>query len=109
MKHFAIAASLVCILSAPVLAEDLGRFVDGELAGLVSTYEGIHAHPELSHHEEITAGLLATELRKTGFTVTEHVGRYQDGTQAYGVVAILENGPGPRLLVRAGLVGQQIG
>jgi amidohydrolase len=29
------------------------------------------------------------------------VGKYPDGTQAYGVVAILENGPGPRLLIRA--------
>jgi hypothetical protein len=94
MKHFAIVASLVCVLTAPVLAEDLGRFVDGELSGLVSTYKGIHAHPELSHHEEMTAALLATELRKAGFTVTEHVGKYPDGTQAYGVVAILENGPG---------------
>jgi len=100
MKYFAIVASFVCVLSAPVLAEDLSRFVDGELAGLVGTYKGIHAHPELSHHEAMTAALLATELRKAGFTVTEHVGKYQDGTQAYGVVAILENGPGPRLLIR---------
>jgi amidohydrolase len=100
MKNFAIVASLVCVLTPPVLAEDLGRFVDGELPGLVSTYKGIHAHPELSHHEEMTAALLATELRKAGFTVTEHVGKYPDGTQAYGVVAILENGPGPRLLIR---------
>src|ERR1700690_2084494 len=100
MKNFAIVASFVCVLSAPVLAEDLSRFVDGELAGLVGTYKGIHAHPELSHHEAMTAALLATELRKAGFTVTEHVGKYPDGTQAYGVVAILENGPGPRLLIR---------
>jgi metal-dependent amidase/aminoacylase/carboxypeptidase family protein len=48
----------------------------------------------------MTAALMVTELRKAGFTVTEHVGTYPDGTQAYGVVAILENGPGPRLLIR---------
>jgi hippurate hydrolase len=100
MRYFGIVASLACVLTAPVLAEDLGRFVEGELPGLVSTYKGIHSHPELSHHEELTAALLATELRKAGFTVTEHVGKYPDGTQAYGVVAILENGPGPRLLIR---------
>lgn len=103
MKHFAIVASIACVLSAPVLAQDLGRFVDGELSGLVNTYKGIHAHPELSHHEEMTAALLATELRKAGFTVTEHVGKYPDGTQGYGVVAILENGAGPRLLIRTDL------
>src|SRR5580700_9631951 len=100
MKYFAIVASLICVLTPPVLAQDLGPFVDAQLPGLVSTYKGIHAHPELSHQEEMTATLLATELRKAGFTVTEHIGKYPDGTQAYGVVAILENGPGPRLLVR---------
>jgi amidohydrolase len=100
MNPFAIVISLTGLLSAPVLAEDLGRIVDGELTGLISTYKGMHAHPELSHQEEMTAALLATELRKAGFAVTEHVGKYPDGTQAYGVVAILENGPGPRLLIR---------
>src|SRR5271166_1100638 len=100
MKHWAVVSSLLCVLTAPVLAEDLGKFVDGEVPGLVSTYKGLHAHPELSHHEEMTAALLAAELRKAGFAVTEHVGKYPDGTQAYGVVAILENGPGPRLLIR---------
>jgi amidohydrolase len=100
MKTLAIFASLSFVLSTPVIAEDLGRLVEGELPGLVDTYKGIHAHPELSHHEEATAALLASELRKAGFTVTDHVGKYPDGTQAYGVVAILENGPGPRLLIR---------
>ena len=100
MKHVALAVSLACVFTAPAQAEDLARFVDGELAGLVSTYKGIHAHPELSHHEEMTSALLATELRNAGFTVTEHIGKYPDGTQAYGVVAILENGAGPRVLIR---------
>ena len=44
--------------------------------------------------------MLAAELRKLGYTVTEHVGKYQDGSQAYGVVAILQNGAGPRVLIR---------
>ncbi len=103
MNHFIIVTSLACVLTAPVHAADLNRFVDGELAGLVSTYKGLHAHPELSHHEDATSALLATELRNAGFTVTEHVGKYPDGTQAYGVVATLENGPGPRLLIRTDL------
>jgi hippurate hydrolase len=45
--------------------------------------------------------MLASELRKAGYTVTDHIGKYPDGSQAYGVVAILKNGPGPTLLVRA--------
>ncbi len=32
--------------------------------------------------------------------MTEHVGKYADGAQAFGVVAVLENGSGPRLLIR---------
>jgi hippurate hydrolase len=103
MKHFALIGSLICGCATPALAQDLGALVDHDLPGLVSTYQGIHAHPELSHQEAATAALLAGELRKSGFTVTEHVGRYPDGTQAFGVVAILENGPGPRLLIRTDL------
>jgi amidohydrolase len=46
---------------------------------------------------------VATELKKLGYTVTEHVGKYEDGTQAEGVVAVMENGAGPRLLLRTEL------
>lgn len=94
-------AVLPALLSSHLAAQDLGAFVSGQLPNLVSTYKTIHANPELSHHEEHTAALLATELRKAGYTVTEHVGKYPDGSQAYGVVALLQNGAGPKLLVRA--------
>ncbi|HET6982888.1 MAG TPA: amidohydrolase, partial [Myxococcaceae bacterium] len=50
-------------------------------------------NPELSLREEKTAGKLAAQMRKLGYTVTEKVG----GT---GVVAVLANGAGPTLLVR---------
>jgi amidohydrolase len=103
MKKSTPICSLLCLLVAPALAaaRDLDVLVSNELSGLVDTYKGIHAHPELSHHEEHTAALLASELRKAGYTVTERVGKYPDGTQAYGLVAMLQNGPGPRLLIRA--------
>jgi hippurate hydrolase len=35
--------------------------------------------------------------------VTEHVGKYEDGAQAEGVVAVFENGAGPRVLLRTEL------
>jgi hippurate hydrolase len=85
----------------PTWAQGLPAIVAEQLPNLVETYKGIHAHPELSHHEEHTSAVLADELRKAGYTVTEHIGKYPDGSQAYGLVAILENGPGPRLLIRA--------
>jgi amidohydrolase len=104
-KRFACIWSMACFLGAiaPVCAQDLDHIVNGELPGLLSTYKDIHAHPELSHQEENTSARLANELRQAGYTVTERVGKYPDGSRAYGVVAILENGAGPRLLIRTDL------
>jgi amidohydrolase len=99
----ALTALLLCLSTAPSWAQTLPAVVKGEVPDLVETYKGIHSHPELSHHEEHTSALLADELRKAGYTVTEHIGKYPDGSQAYGVIAILENGPGPRLLIRTDL------
>src|SRR5580704_4770101 len=84
-------------------AQEVSTLVDQQMPGLLATYKGIHAAPELSHHEERTSALLAEELRKAGYTVTERVGRYPDGSQAYGVVGILKNGAGPTLLIRTDL------
>jgi hippurate hydrolase len=95
------SAVVLALLSANSGAQEPGTFVNGQLASLVSTYKEIHSHPELSHHEEHTSALLAAELRKAGYAVTEHVGRYPDGSQAFGVVAVLQNGAGPKLLIRA--------
>src|SRR5450755_3048226 len=95
----AVAAAL--LFAGPAIAQDVPAYVNGQLPGLVDIYKGLHAHPELSHHEEQSSALVAAELRKAGYTVTEHVGKYPDGTQAFGVVAILKNGAGPALLIRA--------
>jgi amidohydrolase len=89
----------------PALAADhstkLADSVNEQLSSLSATYKELHRHPELSHHEEHTSAFLATKLRELGYTVTEHVGKYSDGSQAWGVVAVLGNGPGPRVLIRS--------
>jgi hippurate hydrolase len=100
MKIIAGVGALLCLFSGTALAQDLPTYVNGQLPGLVDIYKGLHTHPELSHHEEQSSALLAAELRRAGYTVTEHVGKYPDGTQAFGVVAILKNGAGPTLLIR---------
>jgi amidohydrolase len=100
VRKISIAVPLTCLLSA-VFAQDLPSFVSNQLPDLIDIYKGIHAQPELSHREARTSALLAAELRKVGYTVTEHVGKYPDDSQAYGIVAIMANGPGPRLLIRA--------
>jgi hippurate hydrolase len=88
---------------SPAAASDLAASVQRQLPALTETYKHLHRNPELSRHEEQTSAYLAGELRKLGFTVTEHVGKYADGAQAFGVVAVLENGAGPRLLIRTEL------
>ncbi len=101
MHNETIALVLSCLCASVLPAQDLPSLVNDQISNLVGIYQDIHAHPELSEHEERTSSLLAGELRKAGYTVTERVGKYPNGSRAYGVVAILENGPGPRLLIRA--------
>ncbi len=103
MKKAWAGLAVVWGCCTPVLADDLGSFVDGLLPEWVATYKDLHAHPELSHHEGRTSALFAQELRKAGYTVAERVGKYPDGSQAYGVVGILKNGSGPQLLLRTDL------
>src|ERR1700722_13641741 len=81
----------------------LTQSVEAQLPALTQTYKDFHRHPELSHHEEQTSAKLAADLRKLGYQVTERVGLYQDGanaSKAWGIVAVLEHGPGPRILIR---------
>ena len=97
--------SLVMVLLSflvPALssAQDLPVLVTSEMPQLLTIYKDLHQHPELSHQEKQTSAELAEDLRKAGFTVTENVGKYDDGTQAYGVVAVMKNGAGPTVLVR---------
>jgi hippurate hydrolase len=98
-----IAGLLVLFVLAATAADDLRPQVEAELPALLTTYRDLHAHPELSHHEERTAALLAGELRKAGYTVTEHLGKYSDGSAAFGIVAILKNGAGPTVMLRTEL------
>ena len=99
MRAFVIPAFV--FLAAAATAQDVPSFVNSELPALIDTYKDIHSHPELSHFEARTSHLLADALREAGYTVTERVGKYPDGSQAYGVVGILKNGAGPTLMIRA--------
>lgn len=77
------------------LAVSIQRDYDSYLGEL---FDHFHRNPELSFMEQATAARLAAELREVGFEVTEGVG----GT---GVVAIMENGPGATVMMRADMDG----
>lgn len=99
-----LAAAVLPLVAQDATAQsDLAISVERQLPALTETYKHLHRNPELSRQEEQTSAFLAGELRKLGYAVTEHVGKYEDGAQAFGVVAVLENGPGPRLLLRTEL------
>ena len=72
----------------------LTEAVRADMPKLMELYRDLHANPELSMQEVRTPAKLAAEMRKLGFKVTEKVGKT-------GVVAMIENGPGPVLMVRA--------
>jgi amidohydrolase len=61
---------------------------------LADLYRHLHAHPETAFQEHETAALIAKRVRELGYDVTEGVG-------VTGVVALLRNGVGPTVLLRA--------
>ena len=94
-----ITCLLAVLISLPAFASELEDAVstdyDEYLAGL---FDYFHRNPELSTIETETARRMAMELSLAGFEVNEGVG----GT---GVVAILENGAGPLVMMRADMDG----
>ena len=72
----------------------IGATIAKDMEGLMALYRDLHANPELSEQEVNTAAKLAKRLKALKFDVTDKVG----GT---GVVAVMKNGSGPVLLIRA--------
>ena len=95
---------LAALVTTPAFAADsqLEAAVRADYqANLASLFDHFHRHPELSGQEVQTAARMAQELRALGYTVTENVG-------GHGVVALLENGPGTTVLIRADMDGLPI-
>jgi hippurate hydrolase len=94
MMKTVLAAAAIAILATPAGAASLADAIKADMPELMTLYRDLHANPELSMQEVRTPAKLATEVRKLGFQVTEHVGKT-------GVVAVMKNGPGPVLMLRA--------
>ncbi|QNO27488.1 amidohydrolase [Sphingopyxis sp. OPL5] len=96
----ALALSAVGAVSAAAQAGDpaIQAEIKKDMPSLMAIYADLHANPELSFMEVRSAGIMAAEARKLGFKVTEKVG----GT---GIVAVMENGPGPVVMLRADMDG----
>ncbi|MFT5521346.1 MAG: amidohydrolase [Enterobacterales bacterium] len=75
-------------------AEELKQSVQNDIPYLEKIYHHLHQTPELSKAEFKTAKYLAKKLTEYGFEVTE-------GIAKTGLVAILKNGDGPTVMLRA--------
>ncbi len=94
MKLAIVAGLAAMTISNAAPAAALGDAIRADMPQLMALYRDLHANPELSNQEVRTPAKLAPEMRKLGFQVTEHVGKT-------GVVAVMKNGSGPVLLIRA--------
>lgn len=98
MKLSIFSLLAAALLAAPAHADDLRGEIAAAMPDLMALYRDLHAHPELSMAEVRTAKLLAGRMRALGYEVTEGVGKT-------GVVAVLRNGAGPTVLLRADMDG----
>ncbi|MGK0240997.1 MAG: amidohydrolase [Candidatus Pelagisphaera sp.] len=93
----AVFGSLIGYITLP--AETLQESIDRDYKeNLHELFIHFHKNPELSFREFETAKRMAKELRALGYEVTEKVGQT-------GVVAILKNGDGPTVMIRADMDG----
>jgi amidohydrolase len=98
MKSFLGAVTLASMMAVPAQAQDLRKAVEIDMPSLMELYRDLHANPELSFQEFRTSAKLAAEAKRLGFAVTEKVGQT-------GVVAVMKNGPGPVVMIRADMDG----
>jgi hippurate hydrolase len=94
MNKLLLAAAAAMTITSPAAGAALADAIRADMPQLMTLYRDLHANPELSMQEVRTPAKLAAEMRKLGFAVTEHVGKT-------GVVAVMKNGAGPVLLIRA--------
>jgi hippurate hydrolase len=93
-----LGAAMALVMSAPASADELTDSVAQDMPDLIALYQDLHANPELSFQEFKTAAKLAERARALGFEVTEGVGKT-------GVVAVMRNGEGPTVMLRADMDG----
>lgn len=79
---------------APALVARVNSTVDADTPRLTAIFKDLHQHPEIAFTEARTAGIAARELEALGFELATGIGKT-------GVVAVLENGPGPTVWFRA--------
>jgi len=91
---FRILIVWVALLPGLQAAQQPREWTEAHLDELLSYYREFHSQPELSFREVETAARLAAAWEKCGYQVTTAVG-------GNGIVGLLQNGPGPVVMLRA--------
>jgi amidohydrolase len=100
-KAVAVAAIALAAALTAAAQNSVDQSIDKNMSAWLETYKHLHENPELSTQEKETSALVADELKKLGYEVTDHFGQYRDPKEVgYGVVGVLKNGPGPVVYVR---------
>ena len=114
MKNLLISCAAIGALCSNAQADDLTEAVAADYGYVLDLYKHFHENPELSFKESKSAERMKTELEGLGFGVTtglgdrwakkkskKDLGTVHDGVGGYGLVAVLENGDGPTVMLRA--------
>jgi len=116
MTKFLTSAAFLAAMTMPsfAAANDLTESVAEDYDYVLDLYKHFHENPELSFKEKNTSARLADELEALGFDVTERFGddwvqtkvletegKVREDVGGYGVVAVMKNGDGPTVMLRA--------
>ena len=114
MKKFLFGCAAMIVLPGGALANDLADAVAADYDYVFDLYKHFHQNPELSFKESESAARMASELEALGFEVKTglgdkwtkakvkiETGKVLDGVGGYGLAAVMENGEGPTLMIRA--------
>ncbi len=108
--------SLIAVLFVftPAAADEIADAVAQDYEYVFNLYKHFHENPELSFKESESAKRVAVELESLGFTVTTGLGdkwtrakakadagEVLDGVGGYGLAAVMQNGEGPTVMLRA--------
>lgn len=97
---------LAAAISHASLANDVADAVNRDYQQhLGDLFVHFHKNPELSLIENKTSDRMATELAAAGFEVHRGVGVAVDGHPPTGIVALMKNGDGPLVMMRADMDG----
>jgi len=114
MKKILMTAVASFALCSAGYANDLSDAVEADYDYVFNLYKYFHLNPELSFQESQSAKRLAAELEALGFETSVGIGddwtkkkakadagEVLGGVGGYGLVAVMKNGEGPTVMLRA--------